>query len=71
MAMKWTAPRMRDGAPGLLGVLLQAGVLVLAVWTRSEVGRRQRSTLLGLASGIVLFFVLSWLLTWLGLGPTA
>ena len=62
---------MRDGAPGLLGVLLQAGVLVLAVWTGSEVGRRQRSTLLGLAGGIVLFFVLSWLLTWLGLSPTA
>ena len=35
-------------APGLLGVLLQAGVLILAVWTGSEVGRRQRSTLLGL-----------------------
>ena len=51
--------------------MLQAGVLILAVWTGSEVGRRQRSTLLGLASGIALFFILSGLLTWLGLSPTA
>ena len=61
---------MRYGAPGLLGVVLQAGVLVFAVWTGSEVARRRRSTLLGLASGIVLFFVLSGLLSWLGLSPT-
>ena len=60
---------MHDGAPALLGVLLQAGVLVLAVWTGSEVGRRQRSTWLGLVCGAVLFFALSGLLTWLGLSP--
>lgn len=62
---------MRDGAPGLLGVLLQAGVLVLAVWTGSEMGRRQRSIWIGLACGTVLFFILSALLSWLGLSPRA
>ena len=61
---------MRDGAPGLLGVLLQAGILVLAVWTGSEVGRRRQSTWLGLACGTVLFFALSGVLAWLGFGPT-
>src|SRR3954454_9289389 len=60
---------MRDGAPALLGVLLQAGVLVLAVWTGSEVGRRQGSTLLGLACGTVIFMTLSGVLAWLGLSP--
>jgi len=60
---------MRDGAPGLLGVVLQAGILVLAVWTASEVGRRHRSAAIGLACGAVLFFALSGLLTWLGLSP--
>ena len=59
---------MRDGAPGLLGVLLQAGIL-LSVWTGSEVGRRGQSTWLGLAAGAVLFFALTGLLAWLGLGP--
>ena len=61
---------MRDGAPELLGVLLQAGILVLAVWTGSEVGRRRRSTWLGLACGPVLFLALTGVLTWLGLSPT-
>ena len=60
---------MRDGAPALLGVLLQAGILVLEVWTGSEVGRRQRSTWLGLACGAVLFFALAGVLAWLGLSP--
>ena len=62
---------MRDDAPRLLGILLQAGALVLAVWTGSELGRRQRSTLIGLACGTVLFFVLSALLSWIGLSPGA
>ena len=60
---------MRDGLPGLLGVLLHAAVLVLAVWTGSEVGRRSRSTLTGFACGTVLFFALFGLLAWLGLSP--
>ena len=60
---------MRDGMPGMLGVLLQAGVLVLAVWAGSELGRRQRSTWLGLACGTVLFSALSGLIAWLDLGP--
>ena len=51
------------------GTLL-AGIFVLGVWTGAEVGRRQRSTWLGLASSAVLFFA-SGLLTWLGLGPWA
>jgi len=59
---------MRDAMPGMLGVLLQAGVLVLAVWTGSEFGRRQRSTWIGLACGTVLFFTLSGLL-WLNVSP--
>ena len=59
---------MRDGMPGMLGVLLQAGVLVLAVWAGSELGHRQRSTWIGLACGTVLFFALSGLL-WINLGP--
>ena len=60
---------MRDGMPGMLGVLLQAGVLVLAVWAGSELGRRQRSTWIGLACGAVLFSALSGLLAWLDLSP--
>ena len=60
---------MLAGAPRILSILLQAGVLVLAVWTGSEICRRQRSNLTGLACGIVLFFVLSALLSWLGLSP--
>jgi hypothetical protein len=59
---------MRDGAPGLLGILLQAVILVLAVWTGSEVGRRQRSTSLGLAGGTAVFLALTGLLAWFGLG---
>ena len=61
---------IRDGAPALLGVLLSAGALVLAVWTGSEIGHRSGSTTAGLACGVLLFFVLSALLTWLGFGPT-
>jgi hypothetical protein len=61
---------MRNGAPKLLSVLLQAGILVLSVWTGSEVGRRQRSTWLGLAAGTAVFLALTGLLAWLGLGPT-
>jgi hypothetical protein len=60
---------MRDGAPGLLGLLLQAGALVLAVWPDSEVDRRSRSTLIGLACGTLPFIVLSGLLAWLWLSP--
>jgi hypothetical protein len=60
---------MRHEAPRLLGILLQAGVLVLAAWTGSEIGRRRRSNSIGLACGIVLFFILSALLSWLGLSP--
>jgi len=52
-----------------LAIVLQAGILVLAVWTASEVGRRHRSAAIGLACGAVLFFALSGLLTWLGLSP--
>ena len=55
--------------PGLLGVALQAGVLVLAVWTGSEAGRRVKSTWVGLATGSVIFFALTALLVWLGLTP--
>ena len=47
---------MRNGMPALLDVALQAGVLVLAVWTGSEVGRRVKSTWVGLATGTVIFF---------------
>jgi hypothetical protein len=60
---------MRDGMPGILGFLLQACVLVLAVWSGSELGRRQQSTWIGFACGAVLFFMLSGLLTWLDLSP--
>jgi hypothetical protein len=60
---------MRDGAPALLGVLLQAAILVFAIWTGSELGRRSRSVVAGLASGAALFLVLSALLSWLGLSP--
>ena len=61
---------MRAGAPEILGVLLQAAALVLAVWAGSELGRRSRSTTAGIACGIVLFFFLSAVLTWLGFEPT-
>jgi hypothetical protein len=60
---------MRDGAPALLGVLLQAAVLVGAVWAGSEIGRRSQSTIVGLSGGTVLFLLASALLSVLGLSP--
>jgi hypothetical protein len=60
---------MRDGAPALLGVLLQAGVLVGAVSAASEAGRRSRSTVVGLVAGTILFALGSALLAVFGLSP--
>ena len=60
---------MRDGMPGIIGVALQAGVLVVAVWTGSGIGQARKSTGLGLACGALIFLLLSSLLGWLGLAP--
>ena len=60
---------MRDGMPAIRDALLQGSVLILAVWTGSELGRRQRSNWMGLAGGTALFFALSGTLSWLGLSP--
>jgi hypothetical protein len=60
---------MRDGAPKLLGILLQAGVLVFAVWAGSEVGRRMKSTVSGFACGTAILLVLTGLQGWLGMLP--
>ena len=62
---------MRDGAPALLGVLLQASALVGAVWAGYEVGRRANSTVVGFCCGAMLFFLGSGLLTVVGLSPLA
>jgi hypothetical protein len=60
---------MRDGLPGVLGVVFQAGVLVLAVWAGSTFGQRLGSTAWGLACGTAVFSVLSGVLAWLGFMP--
>ena len=59
---------MRDGMPGIAGVLLQAGALVLAVWEGSGIGRRH-SNGLGLAAGTAIFLGLMGFLAWLGILP--
>ena len=56
-----------DGMPGIIGVALQAGVLVFAVWAGSGIGQARKSTGLGLACGALIFLLLSSLLGWLGL----
>ena len=58
---------MRDGVPSFLALALQAGAVVLAVWAGSEVGRRVRSTWMGLTGGMIVLFALSAAVVWLGL----
>ena len=58
---------MRDGVPSFLALALQPGAVVLAVWAGSEVGRRVRSTWMGLTGGMIVLFALSAAVVWLGL----
>ena len=48
---------MRDGMPGIIGVALQAGVLVVAVWAGSGIGQARKSTGIGLACGALIFLL--------------
>ena len=60
---------MQSGMPRGIGMSLQAGVLILAVWAGPKIGRRFESQVLGYVSGGMILLALSALLLWLGIVP--
>lgn len=58
---------MQGGMPRVIGMALQAAVLILAIWVGPKIGRRFDSQVLGYASGVTIFLALSTLLLWLGI----
>jgi hypothetical protein len=55
---------MQSGMPRVLGMALQAGAMIFAIWTGPKVGRRLESAVLGYVSGVTIFLALSALLFW-------
>ena len=58
---------MQTGMPRVIGMALQASVLILAIWTGPKIGRRFDSQIVGYVSGVTIFLALSVLLLWLGI----
>ena len=58
---------MRSGMPRVLGMALQAGALILAIWVGPTIGKRLDSQVLGYVSGGTIFLALAALQLWLGL----
>jgi hypothetical protein len=58
---------MQSGMPKVIGMALQAGVSILAIWAGPKIGRQFDSEVLGYAAGGAIFLALSVLLLWLGI----
>jgi hypothetical protein len=58
---------MRSGMPRVIGMSLQAAVLILAIWAGPKIGQRLKSEVLGYVSGVTMFLTLLALLMWLGI----
>ena len=58
---------MQSGMPSVLGMSLQAGAMIFAIWAGPKIGRRLEYEVLGYVSGGTIFLALSALLLWLGI----
>ena len=58
---------MQFGMPRVIGMSLQAGALILAIWAGPKIGRTLNSQVLGYVSGGTIFLALTALLLWLGI----
>jgi hypothetical protein len=58
---------MQSGMPRVIGMSLQAGAVILAIWVGPKIGWRLNSRVLGYFSGGTIFLALSALLLWLGI----
>ena len=58
---------MQSGMSRVLGMSLQAGTMILAIWAGPKIGQRLNSQVLGYVSGGTIFLALSALLLWFGI----